>query len=72
MIRCTICMRSVEENRVLMMSYPGAPPACHEHILEVIRSSDCNQPTEEEWQDFTRRLIWTLEDLATDKSTGGK
>lgn len=74
MIRCVICMRSVEEDRVMMMSYPGCPPACHEHMLEVIHTSDCKQPTEAEWQDFTRRLIHELEDLVTssDSSEVGK
>lgn len=71
MIRCAICMRSVEEDRVIMMNFPGAPPACHEHALEVIRSSDCKQPTEEEWQDFVHRLILELENIACPFETEG-
>jgi len=65
MNRCCICMRSVEEDRVLMMKFPGTPHACHEHIREAVQRSDGVKPTEEEWQAMTRRLMFELEDIAS-------
>lgn len=70
MKRCCICMRSVEEDRVLMIQFPKGPTACHEHIREAVAQSDCVQPTEGEWQEMMRRLIFELEDIATERTSG--
>lgn len=69
--RCCICMRSVEEDRVILIQFPKGPKARHEHFREAVAQSDCVQPTEGEWQEITRRLIFELEDLATE-NRGGK
>lgn len=66
MNRCCICMRSVEEDRVILIQFPRGPKACHEHIREAVAHSDCIQPTEEEWQQFASRLVFELEDMAAD------
>lgn len=46
------------------------PKACHEHIRQAVAQSDCVQPTEAEWQDWGRRLMFELEDMATEKIEG--
>lgn len=64
MNRCCICMRSVEEDRVILIQFPKGPRACAEHIRDAVAQSDCIQPTEEEWQRFATSLVFELEDIA--------
>lgn len=67
MDRCCICMRSVEEDHVILIKFgKKGPRACAEHIREAVAQSDCIQPTEEEWQRFASRIVFELEDLAID------
>ena len=64
--RCCICYRSVEEDRILLIQFPRGPKACGEHIRQAVAQSDCIQPTEDEWLQFSKRVEQELTDLIAD------